>query len=166
MTQNVEKTQKLAKKSTLATGFLTFFFPLFGYVYTGRYKALFKTLGIFLGMMVLCIAADPSLEDDDDFMTGMMFLYGAGTALENTRAVGQAKKRLQEQTQPKLNSDKIKIQLLRLAKAQTEVTLADCVLETDCSPQDVRQMLEELEREDLIRAQNRERDGAVVYRIL
>ena len=166
MTQNVETTQKLAKKSTWATGFLTFFFPLFGYIYTGRYKALFKTAGILFGMMVLCIAADPSLEDDDDFMTGVMFLYGAGTALENTRAVGQAKKRLQEQTLPKSNSNPVKIQLLKLAKAQTEVTLADCVIETDCSPQEVRQLLEELEGEDLIRSQNRDRDGAVVYRIL
>jgi hypothetical protein len=92
MTANLEKTEKLAQKGTLLTGILTFFMPLLGYMYTGRYKALFKTFSIFFGILVLCFMAEPSLDEDEDFMTGMMFLYGAGTAIENTRAVSHAKK--------------------------------------------------------------------------
>jgi predicted HTH transcriptional regulator len=140
--------------------------PLIGYMYTGRYKALFKTFGIFFGILVLCFMAKPSLDEDEDFMTGMMFLYGAGTALENTRAVIHGKKRLKNQQIPALNPDKVKIQLLKVAKAQGAITVADCVLETGCSAAEVRQYLEELQQEDLIRVDNRESDGAIIYRII
>jgi hypothetical protein len=166
MTANLEKTKKLAQKGTLLTGILTFFMPLIGYMYTGRYKALFKTFGIFFGILVLCFMAEPSLDEDEDFMTGMMFLYGAGTALENTRAVIHGKKRLKNQQIPALNPDKVKIQLLKVAKAQGAITVADCVLETGCSAAEVRQYLEELQQEDLIRVDNRESDGAIIYRII
>ncbi|MEA5498636.1 hypothetical protein VB834_08025 [Limnoraphis robusta Tam1] len=166
MTQELDQTQKLAQKNTRATAFLTLFFPLLGYIYTGRYKALLVSLGIFVGVAGICIAGDPNLEDEEDFILGLQVLYGVGTALENSRAVSQAKKRLQEPKFPAINPDRQKIQLLRLAKAQGEVTLADCVLEINCSAAEVRLLLDELQREDLMIVGNRERDGAVVYRII
>ncbi len=166
MNSNLEKTQKLAKKGTLSTGMLTFFMPLVGYIYTGRYKALFKTFTMFFGILVLCFMAEPSLDDDEEFMTGMMFLYGAGTAIENTRAVSHAKKRMKDQQIPVLNPDKVKIQLLKAAKYKGAVTVADCVLETGCSAAEVRLFLEELQQEELIRVDNRESDGAIIYRII
>jgi hypothetical protein len=166
MTANLEKTEKLAQKGTLLTGILTFFMPLLGYMYTGRYKALFKTFSIFFGILVLCFMAEPSLDEDEDFMTGMMFLYGAGTAIENTRAVSHAKKRIRNQQIPAINPDKIKIQLLKAAKVQGAITVADCVLETGCSAAEIRQYLEELQQEDLIRVDNRESDGAIIYRMI
>ncbi|MGL5081505.1 MAG: hypothetical protein ACRC8A_08455 [Microcoleaceae cyanobacterium] len=168
MTQNSERTQQLAQKNIWATGMLTGLSPLFGYIYTGRYKALFTTLSIFLGVTALCYLGEPSLEDDEDFFTGMMFLYGVGTAVENTRAVSQARKHSKSQDPkiPQLNLDQTKIQLLKLAKAQGEMTMADCVLETGCDPAEIRQILAELQREDLIQVGNRERDGAVIYRMI
>ena len=156
MAVNLEKTQKIARKSTLFTGTLTFFLPLFGYLYTGRYRALFRTASLFFGIILLCLMVKPSIEEDEDFMTGMMFLYGAGTAIENSRAVSLAKKRLQEQ----------KIQILKLAKQQESITLADCILETGESVGDVRQLLAELQAEDLVQIDNRDSDGAIVYRII
>ncbi len=166
MAANLEKTQKLAQKSTLLTGTLTFFLPLIGYIYTGRYKALFKTASILLGILLLCFMADPSIEDDEDFMTGMMFLYGAGTALENSRSVSHAKKRLQAQRVKVLNPDQMKIQILKLAKQQGTITVADCVLETGESVAEIRQLLGELQQEDLMQIDNRESDGAIIYRII
>jgi hypothetical protein len=44
-----------------------------------------------------------------------------------------------------------------------EVTLSDLVVETGRTPQEIRTILEELQREDLMRIHNRSRDGAVVY---
>ncbi|NJK37753.1 MAG: hypothetical protein HC835_13525 [Oscillatoriales cyanobacterium RM2_1_1] len=168
MTQDLDPTQELAQKNTWTTGVLTFLIPLFGYIYTKRYKALLTTFGVFLGLTTLCYLSEPSLEEDEDFIAGMMFLYSVGATVENTRAIGQAKKRVISQAPmvPLLNPDRAKIQLLRLAKAQGEMTLAECVLETDCSPAEIRQWLEELQREDLIQIDNRERDGAIVYRII
>lgn len=166
MTSDLEKAHKLAHRATLLTGVITFFMPLLGYIYTGRYKALFKTFTVFFGILLLCFMAEPSLDEDEDFMTGMMFLYGAGTAIENTRAVSHAKKRIREQQISALNPEKVKIQLLKAAKAQGAITVADCVLETGCSATEVRQYLEELQQEDLIRVDNRESDGAIIYRII
>ncbi|MGB3536118.1 MAG: hypothetical protein WBA13_21700 [Microcoleaceae cyanobacterium] len=110
--------------------------------------------------------AEPSLDEDEDFIISMMFLYGAGTAVENIRSVSHAKKRLQQQQTPALNPDKVKIQLLKAAKVQGAVTLADCVLETGHPVAEVRQYLEELIQEDLIQVDNRESDGAIIYRII
>lgn len=166
MTSDLESSHKLAQRGTLLTGVITFFMPLVGYIYTGRYKALFKTCGVFFGILVLCFMAEPALDEDEDFMTGMMFLYGAGTAVENTRAVSHAKKRVREQQISALNPERVKIQLLKAAKAQGAVTVADCVLETGCSAAEVRQYLEELQQEDLIQVGNREHDGAIIYRII
>ncbi len=166
MTQELEKTKKLAQKNTRATAFLTFFMPLLGYIYTGRYKAMLMSLGLFIGVTGVCVAGDLELDEKEDLTLALQFIYGVGTAVENARAVSQAKKRLQEPKFPAINPEHQKIQLLRLAKAQGEVTLADCVLEINCSAPEVRLLLEELQREDLMIVDNREPDGAVVYRII
>jgi DeoR/GlpR family transcriptional regulator of sugar metabolism len=76
------------------------------------------------------------------------------------------KKRIRNQQIPAINPDKIKIQLLKAAKVQGAITVADCVLETGCSAAEIRQYLEELQQEDLIRVDNRESDGAIIYRMI
>ncbi|MEB3282189.1 MAG: hypothetical protein VKK42_25055 [Lyngbya sp.] len=166
MTQELENTKKLAQKNTRATAILTFFMPLLGYIYTGRYKAMLMSLGIFIGVTGICVAGDLDLDETEDLTLGLQFLYGVGTALENSRAVSQAKKRLQEQKLPAINPQQQKIQLLRLAQAKGEVTLAECVLEINCPASEVHQLLKELQQEDLMIVANRERDGAVVYRMI
>ena len=166
MTQELEKTKKLAEKHTRSTAFLTFFMPLLGYIYTGRYKAMLMSLGIFIGVTGVCVAGDLDRKEREDLTLALQFLYGVGTAVENARAVSQAKKRLREPKYPAINPEHQKIQLLRLAKARGEITLADCVLEINCPAAEVRPLLEELQREDLMIVGNRERDGAVVYRII
>ncbi|WP_413166926.1 hypothetical protein ACL6C3_09510 [Capilliphycus salinus ALCB114379] len=168
MTQELEKTKKLAEKNTRATAFLTFFMPLLGYIYTGRYKAMLMSLGMFVGVTGICVAGDLELDETEDLTLALQVLYGVGTAVENSRAVSQAKRRLQEQKFKTINptAEQQKIQLLRLAKTQGEVTLADCVLEINSPAAEVRQLLKELQQEDLMIVGNRETDGAVVYRII
>ena len=166
MTQELEKTKKLAEKNTRATAFLTFFMPLLGYIYTGRFKAMLIGLGMFVGVTGVCVAGDLDRDEKEDLTLALQFLYGVGTAIENSRAVAAAKKRLQEQKFPAINPETVKFQLLKLAKAKGEVTLADCVLETCRPAPEVRQLLHELQREDLMMVGNREPDGAVVYRVI
>ncbi len=166
MTQERDQTQQLAQKQIRATALLTFFFPFLGYIYTGRYKALLISLGLFVGVAGVSVSANPKLEHQGDFTLGLQVLYGVGAALENARAVSQAKKRLREQKFPVINSERLKIQLLRLAKRQGEVTLTDCVLEINSPASEVRVLLEELQREELMIVGNRDHDGAVVYRVI
>ncbi|MEL7039134.1 MAG: hypothetical protein AAFO04_26520 [Cyanobacteria bacterium J06592_8] len=166
MTQELETTKKLAQKQTKATAYLTLFMPLLGYIYTGRYKAMLMGLGIFLGVTGICVSGDLDFKKKENLTLALQTLYGVGSAIENARAVSQAKKRLKQSKTPAINSDRQKIQLLRLAKAQGEVTLVDCVLELNSSASEVRQLLHELQTEELMIVENRENDGAVVYRIL
>lgn len=161
--QPIERTQKLAEKSTWITAILTFFLPILGYIYTGRYKALFISLAIFVGTTGFAIAGDPSLEDDDDFFSGAGFIYMVATAIENTRAVRKSKKQLQPVNQPDRN---IRVKLLKFTKERGEVTLSDLAIEMGLDPQEIRKILNELEREDLMRVSNRSSDGAVVYRVI
>ncbi|EAW35163.1 hypothetical protein [Lyngbya sp. PCC 8106] len=160
--------QKLAEKSTWATGVLTFFLLPIGYIYTGRYRALLKGFGITIGVLVLCFIADPSLEDDEDFTDGIGGLYVIAATVENTRAVHKAKQLKGKPVGKTKNNpaQDVQVQLIKLARKEGEMTIADCVLETGLNPQEVRVILDGLLREDVIRIDNRERDGAVVYRLV
>lgn len=166
--QEAEKLEKLAQKSTWATGLLTFFFLPGGYIYTRRYKALLKGFGITFGILVLSFIANPSLEDDEDFTDAIGGLYVIAATIENTRAVHKAK---QLKSQPLPNSKNnvakdVQVQLIKFTQQKGEVTVADCVLETGLNPQEVRVILDKLLRQDVMRIDNRERDGAVVYRLV
>ena len=56
--------------------------------------------------------------------------------------------------------------ILKLLSEQVEATLADCVLATGEETSTVKVVLEQMQREDLITVDNRQRDGAIVYRII
>ena len=168
--QDTERISKLANKNAWATGLLTFFFLPIGYIYTGRYKALFKGFGIFVLIMVLSFMIDSSLEDDDEFFDLVAGLYVVGATIENVRAVNQAKKLnggLKQNNSANLPSDNnVELKLLKLIKRNREVTLADCVIETSLSSQQVRETLEEMMKQQLITIDNRESDGSIVYRLI
>ncbi|XDE60787.1 hypothetical protein AB3M80_18915 [Arthrospira platensis BEA 1257B] len=164
--QDAERISKLAKKNAWTTGLLTFFFLFIGYIYTGRYKALFKGFGI----VVLIMVFGSMLEDDDEFFDLVRGLYVVGATIENVRAVNQAKKLnggLKQNNSANLPSDNnVELKLLKLIKRNREVTLADCVIETSLSSQQVRETLEEMMKQQLITIDNRESDGSIVYRLI
>ena len=56
--------------------------------------------------------------------------------------------------------------ILQLLSEQPEATLADCVLATGEETTKVKVILEQMQREELITVDNRETDGAIVYRII
>ncbi|MGK7955577.1 MAG: TM2 domain-containing protein [Crocosphaera sp.] len=56
--------------------------------------------------------------------------------------------------------------ILKLLSQQPEATLADCVLATGEETSEVKVVLEQMQREELITVDNRETDGAIVYRII
>ncbi|MDJ0712641.1 MAG: TM2 domain-containing protein [Prochloraceae cyanobacterium] len=56
--------------------------------------------------------------------------------------------------------------ILKLLKENKEATLADCVLTTEKDVQKVKELLLQMQRDELIEIGNRESDGVVVYRIV
>jgi hypothetical protein len=170
----LERTQKLASKSSWIAGLLTFIIVPVGYIYTGRFKAMFTGIGIAFGLTALCIAGDPSLQDDEDFINGMVVLYTIGATVDNARAVSNAKKQMQEveeftgipQNLGKQSPPNLKLTLLKFLKQRGVATLADCVIETGEDTKNVRKVLQELVNEELISVTNRDSDGAVLYRVI
>ncbi|MBS0017293.1 MAG: hypothetical protein KFF72_13240 [Arthrospira sp. SH-MAG29] len=168
--QDTERISKLANKNAWATGLLTFLFFPIGYIYTGRYKALFKGFGIVILITFLGLMIDSSLEDDDEFFDLVAGIYVVVATIENVRAVNQAKKLnsgLNQNNSANLPSaNNVELKLLKLMKRNREVTLADCVIETSLSTQQVRETLEEMMIQELITMDNRESDGSIVYRLI
>lgn len=56
--------------------------------------------------------------------------------------------------------------ILKLLSAQPEATLADCLLAVGKDTPKVKALLEQMQREELIEIGNRERDGAIIYRMI
>ena len=56
--------------------------------------------------------------------------------------------------------------ILKLLSAQGEATLAECVLATGKDTQTVKELLVQMQRDELIEVGNRASDGAVVYRMI
>lgn len=56
--------------------------------------------------------------------------------------------------------------ILKLLKENQEATLADCVLATGKDVQTVKDLLLQMQRDELIEIGNRESDGVVVYRMI
>ncbi|MBD2259646.1 hypothetical protein [Pseudanabaena sp. FACHB-2040] len=154
------ETRKLAKKNLWVTGLLTFPLPFVGYLYTARYPLASITCAIWL----ICSAAV-----DEDFAGPIVGFLMIGSTIENMVAVLRARSErgetgLQLQQYPQVRD--VRIELLKLAKSQGEVTLADCVIATELPADEVRLLLSEFEYQDLMRSSNRESDGAIVYRVV
>lgn len=156
---------KRANKKIWITALVTFFLPFVGYFYTVRYRA---AIIAFFAMFFLISAEDAMDEDTANTLYGFLAI---GVAVENSISVRKAKE-LAQQKGLHSGSDSyarlpdIKVQILKFSKGCGEVTLADLVIETGLSPEKVREVLTQLEHEDLVRSYNREQDGAVVYRIV
>lgn len=92
-------------------------------------------------------------------------MYVVASTVENARAIHQAKRRnLSASSHQNLRN--FKVEILRFMKGEGEVSLANLVLETGLESKEVLELVNDLERESLIRGYNRTSDGAVVYRII
>lgn len=163
--KNLRNIQKRAHKKIWITAILTLLIPFGGYIYTVRYRA---AILAFFTMFFLISAEDVMKKDNADTLYGF-FLIGAAT--ENSLSVRRAReiakqKGLQSGSDSYAPLPSTKVQILKIGKVRGEVTLADLVIETELPPEKVREVLTELEREDLVRSYNREQDGAVVYRVV
>ena len=56
--------------------------------------------------------------------------------------------------------------ILKLLSEQLEASLADCVLATGQDTPKIKLLLEQMQRDELIEVGHRERDGAIIYRII
>ncbi len=150
---------KRANKDIVVTAFITLFMPWAGYLYTVRYKA--ALIAFFAMFFIIFVKKANSLF--------VFFLLGA--AVENSISVLKAReiveqKVLQSASDRYAHLPDAKMQILKIGKQRGEVTLADLVIETGLPPEQVREVVRELERQDLVRSYNREHDGAVVYRVI
>ncbi len=156
-----EQARKLAQKSVWITGLLAVFFTPAAYLYTDRKKIALITLFIWLPLIL-------SEADDGPLNTLLGFLI-IGATIENVVTVLKAKeiaKGLGTTSDPSEDFSDLAVTLLKLAQEKGEMTMADCVLKTGKQPEELKKTLFQLEGQDLLRTGNRERDGAVVYRIV
>lgn len=58
------------------------------------------------------------------------------------------------------------VTILKLCRDMNGATLSDCVIETAFSPEDVKQIIHKLSVDGLLMVDNRESDGAVIYRTI
>ncbi|NMF86750.1 hypothetical protein [Nodosilinea sp. P-1105] len=160
-TKTPQQVRKLAKKSTWGAGLLTFFLTPVGYLYTGRKKLALITLAIWLPLILADV--------DDGPLSALLGFLIIGAPIENVMAIHKARgaaKELGISAGQEENASDLTVTLLRFAQEKGEVTMADCVIKTGKSPEELRGTLLEMEHQDLLRSGNRESDGAVVYRIV
>lgn len=156
--ESLERDRKLASKSTWITGLLTFFIPPVGYLYTERVKALLISLAI----TVTGIVGMGSSRNSDNPAWGLYMIIGT---IENTRAVRQAKKRTFGSVSGNPTQN-IKVVILKFIKNNPGSSLSELVIETGLEAKQVLAIVNELERDNLVRGYNRSRDGVVVYQII
>jgi uncharacterized membrane protein len=163
--KELKSIQKRANKKIWITALLSFFIPFAGYLYTVRYRA---AIIAFFSMLLLISAEDTM---DEDAANTLYSFFAIGVAVENSISVRKARE-LAQQKGFQSSSDSYarlpnaNVEILKLGKERGEVTLADIVIETGLPPEKVREVVMELERQDLVRSYNREHDGAVVYRVV
>lgn len=58
----------------------------------------------------------------------------------------------------------LEVQILKVCRAQNGATLSDCVIATEVSPKEVKAKVAELCLAELLVVDNRETDGAVIYK--
>ena len=58
----------------------------------------------------------------------------------------------------------LEIEILRVCRDIGGATLSDCVIETQADPKEVKDIIRALCRQELLHPDNRESDGAVIYR--
>lgn len=68
------------------------------------------------------------------------------------------------QFQQQLEQPRLDVQILRACRDHQGATLSDCVIATEASPEEVKAIVKELCRADLLAIDNRESDGAVIYK--
>ena len=150
----------LAKKSAWGAGLLTFFLTPAGYLYTGRKK---------LALIILVLWLPLIMAPDNDTLSALLGFLIIGATIENIMAIRKARETVKESgvnVEQGEEPSGLTVVLLRLAQEKGEVTMADCVIKTGKSPEELRNTLLELENHDLLRSGNRESDGAVVYRLV
>jgi hypothetical protein len=156
-----QQARKLAQKPVWGVGLLTLFLTPAGYLYTGR-----KKLALIILVFWLPLILAP---EDNETLTTLLGFFIIGATIENVMAVYKARGTVNESgvnIEQGEEPSGLTVALLRLAQEKGEVTMADCVIKTGKSPEELRNTLLELENHDLLRSGNRESDGAVVYKIV
>lgn len=155
-----QQLKRLAQSSIWGAGVLTFCLTPAGYLYAGRNKLALITLVIWLPLF---------LASENEAMSGLLVFFIIGATIENITAIQRAKAAVKQQaihTQHEEDASRLTITLLKLAQEKGEITMADCVIKTEKTPEEIRTILLELEQQDLLRTANRASDGAVVYRLV
>lgn len=156
-----QQVRKLAKKPVWGVGLLTLFLTPVGYLYAGR-----KKLALIILVFWLPLILAP---DDNEPLTTLLGFFIIGATIENVMAVYKARETVKERSinpEPEGEANNLTVALLKLAQEKGEITMADCVIKTGKKPEELRPILLELEQQDLLRTDNRESDGAIIYRFV
>ncbi|MDJ1169297.1 TM2 domain-containing protein [Roseofilum sp. BLCC_M154] len=67
-------------------------------------------------------------------------------------------------SKPGLPSRKLQQRILKICKEYRGATLSDCVMETGADIEEVKEILNRLAKHGLVNVENRDHDGAVIYK--
>ncbi|NJK29693.1 MAG: TM2 domain-containing protein [Acaryochloris sp. RU_4_1] len=151
--------QRVANHST---AYLLWFFAIFGLsgihrFYLGKPVSgvlYFLTFGFFGIGQFLDLVLIPGMVDDKNLKYKLLY-SSSDTSLQPAivRDVGSP------YTQPSLE-----VQILKVCRDRNGATLSDCVIATEIAIKEVKAKIKELCLQELLVVDNRELDGAVIYR--
>lgn len=168
---NWEKTTSVAKKQIWLAVILSLFAGIGGYLYTARFRALLISFSIVFGIGIVTTVENETRED----LSGCIAVFMLTSLVDNATAIQHNREKLkikqhfesrQHQNYYQTNPEALRINLLRLIKNQERRTVADLVITTGVDAEVVRNQLLVLQQQDLITAENRLEDGAMVYRLV
>ncbi|AFZ38273.1 hypothetical protein Sta7437_4840 (plasmid) [Stanieria cyanosphaera PCC 7437] len=168
---NWDKTTSVAQKKIWLAVVLSFFTGIASYTYTARYRALLISLSMVFGFgMVMAVE-----NEDSDISSACVGIFLLTSLVDNATAIHHSREKLkikqhfesqQHQNYYHTNPQALRVTLLRLIKNREQSTVADLVITTGVDAELVRNQLLVLQQQDLITAENRLEDGAMVYRLV
>ena len=168
---NWDKTKSVAQKKIWLAVILSFFTGIASYTYTARYRALLISLSLVFGVGIVTAVE----QEDSDILSGCVGIFLLTSLVDNATAIHHSREKLkikqhfesrQHQNYYHTNPEALTVALLQLIKNGGQVSLANLVIATKVDADLIRDRLLVLQQQDLITAENRLEDGAMVYRLV
>ncbi len=154
----IETVEQRSSKSMPIAGILGLLLPFAGYWYINRW---------WQGTLILIVeirALVALVRGANNAIVSLLLLSSSIAIIDNLWTIASARRRLEGMTQQQPFD--LQLQVLQIIRTQKEVSLADLLLEIQQPIEKLNNILSQLEQQDLIRSENRQSDGALLYRII
>lgn len=94
--QELAKTYKLSQKNIVIAAILSFFLPIGGYIYTGRWKAFWILFGVLFGIIMLGSVNERDEEKIDNLATFCGVVAAIVAPIDNSIAIQSAREKINQ----------------------------------------------------------------------